>query len=130
LACFAALAESRKLRRSAAKAALGQHRDQGPRAADNLYIQALAAPDTINTIPEKTLLALAGHGAVDRHLPADGGDGERVIASFGKAGVDADKLAADLKTEGAASFVASWKDLLSCIQSDRAQDRRIEAGCR
>ena len=91
-----------------------------PKASDVLYIQALAAPDTINTIPEKTLVAFAGHGTLGDVLPEDGGDAESVIAAFAKAGVDAEKLAADLQREGAASFVASWKDLLDCIESKDA----------
>ena len=88
-----------------------------PKASDVLYIKALAAPDTINTIPEKTLLAFADHGALGDVLREDGGDAETVIAAFSKAGVDDNKLAADLQREGAASFVASWKDLLQCIES-------------
>jgi len=88
-----------------------------PKASDVLYIKALAAPDTINTIPEKTLLAFAEHGTLGDVLPEDGGDAESVIAAFGKAGVDDEKLAAELQREGAASFVASWKDLLNCIES-------------
>ena len=91
-----------------------------PKASDVLYIKALAAPDTINTMPEKTLLAFADHGAVDEILPEDGGDAETVIAAFAKAGVDDEKLADDLQSEGAASFVASWKDLLNCIESKDA----------
>ena len=88
-----------------------------PKASDVLYIKALAAPDTINTIPEKTLLAFADHGELGEVLPEDGGDAEKVIAAFAKAGVDDEQLAADLQREGAASFVASWTDLLSCIES-------------
>jgi transaldolase len=92
-----------------------------PKASDVLYIKALAAPDTINTIPEKTLLAFADHGTLNKVpgevLPEDGGDAEKAIAAFAKAGVDDEKLAADLQREGAASFVASWKDLLKCIES-------------
>jgi transaldolase len=88
-----------------------------PDASDILYIKALAAPDTINTIPEKTLLAFADHGEPCEVLPEDGGDAEKVLAAFAKAGVDNEQLAADLQREGAASFVASWKDLLSCIES-------------
>jgi transaldolase len=91
-----------------------------PKASDVLYIKALAAPDTINTIPEKTLLAFADHGALGEVLPEDGGDAEKVIAAFAKAGVDDNTLAADLQREGAASFVASWKDLLQCIESKAA----------
>ena len=91
-----------------------------PKASDVLYVKALAAPDTINTIPEKTLLAFADHGAVGGVLPADGGDAEKVIAAFAKAGVDDEKLAADLQREGADSFVASWKDLLDRIETKAA----------
>src|SRR6202453_3348996 len=72
-----------------------------PQASDVFYIKALAAPDTINTIPEKTLLAFADHGALGDVLPEDGGDAESVIAAFGKAGVDDEKLAAELQREGA-----------------------------
>jgi transaldolase len=88
-----------------------------PNASDVLYITALGAPDTINTIPEATLLAFANHGAPGEPLPFDGGDAEKVIAAFAKAGIDDDKLAADLQREGAESFVKSWKDLLDRIRS-------------
>jgi transaldolase len=88
-----------------------------PDASDVLYITALGAPDTINTIPEATLLAFANHGAPGEPLPFDGGDAEKVIAAFAKAGIDDDELAADLQREGAESFVRSWKDLLDCIRS-------------
>jgi len=88
-----------------------------PDASDVLYITALGAPDTINTIPEATLLAFANHGAPGEPLPFDGGDAEKVIAAFAKAGIDDDKLAADLQREGAESFVKSWKDLLDRIRS-------------
>jgi transaldolase len=88
-----------------------------PDASDVLYITALGAPDTINTIPEKTLLAFANHGAPGEPLPLDGGDAEKVLAAFAKAGIDHDELAADLQREGAESFVKSWKDLLERIGS-------------
>ncbi len=91
-----------------------------PAASDVLYVKALAAPDTINTIPEKTLLAFADHGEVGGVLPVDGGDAESVIAAFVKAGIDDEKLAADLQREGADSFVKSWKDLLDCIETKSA----------
>ncbi len=91
-----------------------------PKASDVLYVEALAAPDTINTIPEKTLRAFADHGKVGEVLPVDGGDAESVIAAFAKAGVDDEQLAADLQRDGAADFVASWKDLLDCIESKHA----------
>jgi transaldolase len=88
-----------------------------PKASDVLYIKALAAPDTIDMIPEKTLLAFADHGTLGEVLTHDGGDAEKVIGAFSKACVDDERLAADLQREGAASFVASWKDLLNCIES-------------
>jgi transaldolase len=91
-----------------------------PKASDVLYIKALAAPDTINTIPEKTLLAFADHGALGEVLPEDSGDAESVIAAFAKAGIDDEQLAADLQREGAESFVESWKDLLNRIGSKSA----------
>jgi transaldolase len=91
-----------------------------PKASDILYIKALAAPNTINTIPEKTLLAFADHGALGEVLPEDSGDAESVIAAFAKAGIDDEQLAADLQREGAESFVESWKDLLNRIDSKSA----------
>ncbi len=91
-----------------------------PAASDVLYVRALAAPDTINTIPEKTLLAFADHGSVEGVMPADGGDSEKVLALFAKAHVDVDKLAADLLCEGAAGFVTSWNELLCEIDSPSA----------
>jgi transaldolase len=86
-----------------------------PAAPDVLYIEALAAPDTINTMPEKTLLAFAEHGKINGTLAADGGDAETVIADFAKAGIDDAALAADLQRAGTASFAASWRDLLQRI---------------
>jgi transaldolase len=91
-----------------------------PEAPDTLYVQALAAPDTINTIPEKTLLAFADHGRVDGVMPPDGGDAEAVLATFTRAGVDDTALAARLQREGAASFDKSWKDLLDRVAAKRA----------
>ena len=91
-----------------------------PKASDVLYIEALAAPDTINTIPEKTLLAFADHGTLRGVVPVNGGDAETVIAEFTKAGIDDGKLASDLQRDGADDFVASWKDLLVCIQAKTA----------
>lgn len=92
-----------------------------PDASDVLYIEALAAPDTINTIPEKTLSAFADHGVVGDLMPVDGGDAEKVIAKFAKAGIDDKQLAADLQREGAESFVKSWNDLLERIGSKSAE---------
>jgi transaldolase len=84
-----------------------------------LYIQALAAPFTINTIPDATLLAFADHGEVGDLLPLDGGNADEVIALFAKAGIDHDQLAADLQREGAESFVKSWNELLDSIGSKK-----------
>jgi transaldolase len=83
-----------------------------PEASDVLYITALEAPHTVNTMPEATLLAFAGHGQVGAALPFDGGDAETVLQEFAGAGVDVDALAAALQQEGAAAFVQSWNDLL------------------
>jgi transaldolase len=86
-----------------------------PEASDVLYVEALAAPFTINTMPEKTLLAFAEHGEVRDPLPPDGGDAEQELARFRNAGIDVDELAARLQREGAEAFVASWKELLDSI---------------
>ena len=91
-----------------------------PKASDVLYVKALVAPDTINTMPEKTLLAFANHGELDGVLPVDGGDAETALAEFAEAGIDDKKLAADLQREGADSFVASWQDLLDQIGTKAA----------
>jgi transaldolase len=86
-------------------------------AAATLYIDALAAPDTINTMPEKTLLAFVKQGEIKSVLPTDGGDAEKLLAEFSHAGVDIDALAADLQREGVATFAKSWDELLSLILS-------------
>ena len=91
-----------------------------PHASDILYINALAAPFTVNTMPEGTLKALAEHGQLSESLPADGGDCEEVLARFAKAGVDVDALAAQLQDEGAKSFVKSWNELMAVIASKSA----------
>jgi transaldolase len=91
-----------------------------PAASDILYVKALAAPDTVDTMPEKTLLAFADHGSIGDVMAVDGGDGEQLIAQFTKAGIDDKQLAAQLQTEGAASFVTFWDDLLECIESKSA----------
>jgi transaldolase len=88
-----------------------------PNLPDTYYIHALASELTINTMPEKTLLAFGEHGAVGDLLPADGGDAEDVLARIGTMGIDVDALAATLQTEGADAFVKSWDDLLACIGS-------------
>ena len=87
-----------------------------PAASDVLYISALAAPHTVNTMPEKTLLAFGDHGRVSGALARDGGDAEQVLTEFARAGVDMGKLAADLQEDGAKSFDASWQDLLNSIE--------------
>jgi transaldolase len=88
-----------------------------PKASDVLYIGALAAPNTVNTMPEETLLAFAEHGRVGDVIPRDGADCEKVLADFRKDGIDVAKLGADLQTEGAKSFDDSWQDLLKAIET-------------
>ena len=90
-----------------------------PSAPDTLYVSALAAPDTIDTIPEKTLHAFADHGQLHGVLPDDGGDADAVLAQVAKAGVDIDALALKLQQDGAAAFVKSWQQLLQRI-ADKA----------
>ena len=92
------LAAFGQLWRAAPEALVCQYRDQGPKASDVLYIAALAAPNTIDTIPEKTLLAFADHGKLAGTLPRDGGDCETVLDNFRKAGIDLEQLAADLQS--------------------------------
>jgi transaldolase len=91
-----------------------------PKAPADLYVAALAAPDTIDTMPEKTLLAFAEKGSLKGAMPEDGGDAEAVLSRFGKAGIDIDALAAQLQVDGAASFVKSWAELLQRIQDKSA----------
>jgi transaldolase len=91
-----------------------------PAASDVMYVKALAAPFTVNTMPEATLLAFADHGEVSAPTPADGGDCEAVLAQFAKSGVDVDALAAKLQDEGAASFVSSWNELMGVIAAKSA----------
>jgi len=86
-----------------------------PAASDVLYISALAAPHTVNTMPEETLLAFGDHGQVSGALARDGGDAGQVLAEFSKAGFDLVKMATDLQEDGAKSFNASWQDLLNSI---------------
>ena len=91
-----------------------------PKASDILYIKALAAAFTVNTMPEATLKALAEHDALGPTLPSDGGDAENVLARFAKAGIDVAALGAQLQEEGANSFVKSWNELLAGIESKSA----------
>ncbi|MEX2106086.1 MAG: transaldolase [Solirubrobacterales bacterium] len=90
-----------------------------PNASDTLYVEALASPFTVNTMPENTLHAFADHGEVGDLLPADGGGAEQVLAEFERAGIDLAALAARLQEEGKASFAKSWEDLLASISSQR-----------
>jgi transaldolase len=92
-----------------------------PDASDVLYVKALQAPFTVNTMPEETLLDFADHGEVAALLPADGADAEATLARFAQAGVDVSALAGQLQKEGAASFVDSWTELLSCIAAKSDQ---------
>jgi transaldolase len=86
-----------------------------PRASDTLYLEALAAADTINTIPEKTLHAFAEHGNLREPMRDDGGDSDKVLTLFSQAGVDIGSLAKTLQNDGAAAFVRSWKELMQRI---------------
>ena len=88
-----------------------------PKASDLLYVKALAAPFTVNTMPEGTLKALADHGVVGATMPTDGGDGQEVLARFDAAKIDVRALAARLQDEGAKAFVNSWNDLMGVIGS-------------
>ncbi|MCY0853975.1 transaldolase [Cupriavidus sp. D39] len=99
-----------------------------PAAPDTLYLEALAAPDTISTIPEATLLAFADHGAVTGTMAADGGDAQDVLAAFAQAGVDAAALASRLQREGAESFAKSWADLMAVLASKGAALAHSESG--
>jgi transaldolase len=86
-----------------------------PAVMDTLYVSALVAPYTVNTMPESTLLAFADHGALGPPLAADGGDAEMVIERHTRAGIDVDTLAAELQTDGAKAFVKSWHELLARV---------------
>ena len=90
-----------------------------PEASDVLYVEALAAPFTVDTMPEPALKAFADHGKVGELLPADGGDAEQVLAEFEAAGIDLDSLSSRLQEEGAQSFAESWADLMESLQSER-----------
>ena len=92
-----------------------------PQAPDTLYIDALAAPDTINTMPDKTLLAFADHGRVGAPMPVGGGYAEAVLDELRREGVDDDALAAQLQREGTEAFSTSWGALLSRIKERSSQ---------
>jgi transaldolase len=91
-----------------------------PKASDILYVKALAAPYTVNTMPEATLKALGTHTDVGELLPDDGGDCEAVLAQFAAAGIDVEQLAVELQQQGAEAFVKSWEDLMAVISSKSA----------
>ena len=95
-----------------------------PEASDVLYVKALAAPFTVNTMPEGTLKAFAEHGAVGATMPADGGDCEGVLKRFAAAKIDVQALSAQLQDDGAKSFVNSWNDLMGVIESKSAVLKR------
>jgi transaldolase len=95
-----------------------------PKASDILYVRALAAPFTVNTMPENTLKAFANHGEVGDVLAPDGGDCEGVLTSFAKAGVDIEALGTQLQGEGATSFVKSWNDLMERVAAKRIAMRK------
>ncbi len=91
-----------------------------PDASDVLYIEGLASPFTVNTMPEKTLKAFADHGEVGEPLPVDGGDAEDTLKAFNEAGIDTDALAVRLQEEGKESFNASWRELLGTLAKQLA----------
>jgi transaldolase len=94
--------------------------NKDPSASDSLYVEALAAPDTVDTMPEKTLLAFAAQGALKGAMATDGGDAEAVLARFEQAGIDLNALALQLQQDGAQSFVKSWRQLLQRIADKSA----------
>ena len=99
-----------------------------PQASDLLYIKALAAPFTVNTMPENTLKALADHGELGTTLAPDGGDCEEVLGEFAKAGIDVDALGSRLQKEGADAFVKSWNELMDVIASKSDALKKAIAG--
>lgn len=126
------LLESARWRKLAAAGARAQRLlwastgTKDPQAVDTLYIEALAAPDTINTMPEPTLLAYADHGKVSGVMPVDGGDADALLAEFRRSGVEQGAVAAQLQREGARSFTKSWNDLLDCLGSKSAKLTRLD----
>jgi transaldolase len=91
-----------------------------PATSDTLYVHGLAAPFTVNTMPDATLQAFSDHGEVGEPMPADGGDADAILARFRRAGVDLTEFAAKLQADGARQFVAAWNDLLARIAAQRA----------
>ncbi len=98
-----------------------------PKASDVLYVKALAAPFTVNTMPEATLKALADHGELGSIMAADGGDSETVLSQFGKADINIDVLGVQLQADGAKSFVKSWNELMAVIASKSETLQMAEA---
>jgi transaldolase len=96
-----------------------------PKASDILYVKSLAAPFTVNTMPEGTLRALAAHNEIGALLPVDGGDSEEALHKFATAGIDVDVLAGRLQEEGARLFVKSWNELMSVIVSKSAALKKV-----
>jgi transaldolase len=86
-----------------------------------LYVRGLAAPNTVNTMPEKTLLAFADHGQVDGVIPRSGGDAQEVLAAFTRAGFDLERLAAQLQEDGAKAFATSWNGLMAAVETKGKQ---------
>ena len=127
---YLALLASRRFQRAANAGARVQRLlwastgTKDPKAPDTLYVKALAAPFTINTIPDATLKAFGDHGEVGEVLAPDGGDCEKVLASFVKAGINVDALAAQLQNDGAETFVKSWNDLITSVESKSALMRK------
>jgi transaldolase len=128
-AAYRQLLDSERWQRLAAEGARPQRLlfastgTKDPDASDTLYVEAFAAPDTINTMPDNTLLAFADHGEVGDPLPADGGDAEERLAAYREAGIDTAELAARLQREGAEAFVKSWRDLLETVESESSRLR-------
>ena len=98
-----------------------------PDGRDTLYVETLAAPDTVDTMPDKTLLAFAEHGKVGPPMAVDGGDAERTIAEFVRLGIDIDALAVRLQKEGGDAFKKSWSSLLDAIGKKSTQTAGAES---
>lgn len=98
-----------------------------PKAPDILYVGALAAPLTINTLTETTLKAFADHGEVGQMMPSDGGDCEEVLAQFAEAGIDTDALAVRLQNEGIESFIKSWNELIESTATKGVELEKVSS---
>jgi transaldolase len=86
-----------------------------PKLSDSLYVSTLASPNTVNTMPEQTLLAFADHGVVSGIVSAGGGNADETLFAISRAGIDLDALGAKLQKDGADAFVKSWNELLEVI---------------